>query len=337
MKLKDFYFDLPEDLIAQHPSQRREDARLMVVHRETGRIEHSYVRELPLILPPSCLVFNDTRVRKSRILATRRDSGGKVEILLLEEVEPSLWKALVSRTRRQRAGVVYDLPGGREAEIVGMEDGLRLVRISPPIDEAYLDRHGHVPLPPYIKRADLPEDEERYQTVFARHPGSAAAPTAGLHFTPALMDELKSRHTVTFLTLHVGLGTFQPVRTENVEEHRMHTERFHISEETARVIESAKSRHIPVCAVGTTSTRALESAWEHGRLKRGWQETSLYIYPGYTFKVIDHLFTNFHTPGSSLILLVSAFLGKDLLLEAYRKAIEHRYRFFSYGDAMLII
>jgi S-adenosylmethionine:tRNA ribosyltransferase-isomerase len=391
VKLSDFYFDLPEDLIAQHPAAERDRARLMVLDRSSGRREHHRAADLPALLEPgSLLVFNDSRVRRARISGLSRQSGGAVEFLLLEKLrslegspdslEPfggagpsalpgspesggTLWRAMVRRVRRRRLGSRYVFAGGsedlREAEIVGEEGEFRILRFDRPIDDIWLDRCGRIPLPPYIKRSGGDLDGERYQTVYARETGSAAAPTAGLHFTPELLRSLGEAGMETaFITLHVGLGTFLPVRTENIEEHRMHREFYTISGEAAARIEKARAEGRKITAVGTTSLRTLESAWREGSggapgaLIRGEGSTNIFIYPGYRFRVVDQLFTNFHTPGSTLLMLVSAFAeafpgapaeskagaspGRKLILESYAEAVRGGYRFFSYGDAMLI-
>jgi S-adenosylmethionine:tRNA ribosyltransferase-isomerase len=371
LKLSDFYFDLPEELIAQYPAARRDESRLMVLDRSSGRREHHGVADLPGLLEPgSLLVFNNSRVRKARLPGRAVSTGAEREFLLLEKLDrpegdaPSgggyvsapagrggsvLWRVMVRRGRRP--GSRYVFAGGLEAEIVG-EDGESLVlRFDRPIDDDWLDRHGRVPLPPYIKREAGGLDGERYQTVYAQETGSAAAPTAGLHFSPELLRSLGEAGIQTaFITLHVGLGTFLPVRTENIEDHRMHREIYTIGEEAASRIEKARKEGRKIVAVGTTSVRALESAWLSAgntpTLRRGEGSTAIFIYPGYRFKLVDQLFTNFHTPGSSLLMLVSAFAealagtkaatGRDLILESYAEAIREGYRFFSYGDAMLI-
>jgi S-adenosylmethionine:tRNA ribosyltransferase-isomerase len=317
------------------------------------------VEDLPRILEPgSLLVFNNSRVRKARLIGVSIGSGAQVEFLLLEKIpttggdtaqaDGSLWRVMVQRARRRRKGSRYAFAENsqgadyRGAEIVGEEREFRILRFDAPIDDAWLDRNGHIPLPPYIKRADNSFDSERYQTVYARETGSAAAPTAGLHFTPALLSALEQAGMETvFVTLHVGLGSFLPVRAENIEDHVMHRESYTISAEVAGRIEQAKAAGRKIVAVGTTSVRTLESAWKAdapgaGSLTRGEGSTRIFIYPGYRFQVVDQLFTNFHTPGSSLLMLVSAFAGRNLILESYAEAIQKGYRFFSYGDAMLI-
>jgi S-adenosylmethionine:tRNA ribosyltransferase-isomerase len=325
----------------------------MVLDRSSGRREHHVVSELPALLEPgSLLVFNNSRVRKARLSGRSLGTGVDVEFLLVEQTsDGSLWRVMVRRARRRRRGSRYAFPGGVEAEIAGEDGELRLLRFDRPIDDDWLDRYGHVPLPPYIKRGDDERDGERYQTIYARETGSAAAPTAGLHFSPELFGALATAGIETvFITLHVGLGTFLPVRAEHIEEHHMHRENYTIDRETASRIEKARAEGRKIVAVGTTSVRALEAAWTPddsppgGTLRRGEGSTAMFIYPGYRFRVVDQLFTNFHTPGSSLLMLAAAFAstgpgpgaGRDLILESYAEAIRNGYRFFSYGDAMLI-
>ncbi|MDR0411655.1 MAG: tRNA preQ1(34) S-adenosylmethionine ribosyltransferase-isomerase QueA [Treponema sp.] len=333
MLTSDFSFDLPQELIAQFPSEKRGASRLMLLDRKMQSRKHCLMEDLPYLLEKgSLLVFNNSRVRKARLLGTSSSTGAQVEFLLLKR-KGEVWSAIVSRAKRRRIGSRYVFPGRVEAEIIGPG----LVRFSPPIDDAWLDAHGHIPLPPYIRRKDALIDSERYQTVFADSVGSAAAPTAGLHFTQAILSALNENGVETaFITLHVGLGTFLPVRTSNVEDHIMHEETFIIDELTADRVQKARAEKRSIIAVGTTSVRALESSFSEGRLKIGEQSTSIFIYPGYRFKAVDGLFTNFHTPQSSLLLLVSAFAGKDFILNSYGEAVRERYRFFSYGDAMLI-
>jgi S-adenosylmethionine:tRNA ribosyltransferase-isomerase len=340
VKTKDFSFELPPELIAQRPADRRDDARLLVLNRSDGSRRHSRVSELPEHLrEDSLLVFNDTRVRKARLHAERVDTGGNVEFLLTEQAHDGTWWAITDGGKRARVGIRFRFPEGRIAEVAEQRGSSRLLRFDVSPDEAYLERVGLVPLPPYIKRPSDEQDASRYQTVYARHVGSVAAPTAGLHFTDELLDELGRRGIETrFLTLHVGLGTFAPVRAKEVERHEMHSERFEISEETASAVNEARNAGRPVVAVGTTSVRALETAAsdKDGRVDPGVRETDIFIYPGYRFRVVDQLFTNFHTPESTLVMLVAAFAGTELILDTYREAVERRYRFFSYGDAMLI-
>ena len=337
MKTSRFSFDLPPELIAQEPAPDREAARLLVLDRATGHLEHSSVRDLASWIEPGTLVvLNDTRVRKARLIGESA-SGKRVELLLLERLPDGTWKAIAGGLRRRGGGEPLRFAEDVAAAIVGAEGEERIVRFDPPIDEAYLERRGHVPLPPYIRRADTGVDAERYQTVFARRTGSAAAPTAGLHFTGRLLADLEGRGVRTaFVTLHVGLGTFLPIRTDDIEGHVMHEEAYTISPTTKAEVEAAKAEGRKVLAVGTTVVRTLESAWDGTGLREGEGRTRLFITPGYPFRVVDRLFTNFHTPGSSLLVLVSAFAGLDRILDAYREAVARRYRFFSYGDAMLI-
>jgi S-adenosylmethionine:tRNA ribosyltransferase-isomerase len=338
MKTADFSFELPGELIAQSPPEQRGASRLMVLDRQSRTRSHALMGDLPALLDPgSLLVFNNSRVRKARIYGTS-ETGARVEFLLLNPRDPQAWTFMARRAKRRIPHARYVFEDGLAAEIEDRE-GVRLLRFDRSVDDAWLDRHGHIPLPPYIKRADTPEDQERYQTVYAAVTGSAAAPTAGLHFAPELLAELESRGLETaFLTLHVGPGTFLPVRSEHIEDHVMHEESYAIDEETAAKIERARAEKRPIVAVGTTSLRALESAWDEGkrRLRRGEAATAIFIYPGYAFKLADQLFTNFHTPESTLLMLVSAFAGREYILDSYQEAVDRRYRFFSYGDAMLI-
>jgi S-adenosylmethionine:tRNA ribosyltransferase-isomerase len=353
MKTSDFNFDLPEELIAQYPPEKRGQSRLMLLNHQTGKRSHSMVENLPEILcglefkgkdsGPPLLVFNNSKVRKARLMGKALSSGAEVEFLLVEKIGAREWKALVKRAKRRKPGSFYtfhDKQGAEIArsEITGEEGDFKYLAFDRVIDDDWLDLYGHIPLPPYIKRQDAPSDSERYQTVYANAYGSSAAPTAGLHFTNDLLTRVYNAGIESvFITLHVGLGTFLPVRSENIEDHVMHREVFSIDEQAASKIEAAKVSGRKVIAVGTTSARTLESAWEKGAIKRGEGSTSIFIYPGYTFNVVDALFTNFHTPESTLLMLVSAFAGRDLILESYAEAITEGYRFFSYGDAMLIL
>jgi len=353
MKTSDFNFDLPNNLIAQYPPEKRGQSRLMTLDRSCGAREHSSVSKLPEILcsekflsaagEKPLLVFNDTKVRKARLIAFNEKIGAESEFLLLEDINKDgfLWKVMAKRARRKRKGDVYVFSTGEgeriKAVISGFEDEYLLLKFENSINDAWLEKNGHMPLPPYIKRKDAPSDSERYQTIYANQTGSTAAPTAGLHFTKEILSDFSNRGIESvFITLHVGLGTFLPVRSENIEDHKMHSEFFYIDDKTAENIESAKKAGRKIIAVGTTSVRTLESAWINGKLKRGENNTSIFIYPGYKFKVIDALFTNFHTPESTLLMLVSAFAGRELILESYAEAVREGYRFFSYGDAMLI-
>jgi S-adenosylmethionine:tRNA ribosyltransferase-isomerase len=352
MKKSDFYFDLPESLIAQYPPEKRGQSRLMTLDRLLGAREHTSVCKLPDILcgerflsaggEKPLLVFNDTKVRKARLAAVNEKTGAQTEFLLLDDINADglLWKVMTKRARRKREGDVYVFMADGErikAAIKGFEDEYLLLEFETAVNDAWLEKNGHVPLPPYIKRKDAPADSDRYQTVYANQTGSTAAPTAGLHFTKEILDAFSANGIESvFITLHVGLGTFLPVRSENIEDHKMHSEFFNIDENTAVKIESAKKAGRKIIAVGTTSVRTLESVWIEGKLKRGGNKTSIFIYPGYKFKAADALFTNFHTPESTLLMLVSAFAGRELILESYAEAIKEGYRFFSYGDAMLI-
>ena len=338
MKTRDISFNLPEELIAQYPPDTRGTSRLLVLDRSTGSIRHASMRGiLEFIDPETVMVFNDSRVRKARIHATSRH-GGTVELLLLERLDPFTWKTLTSKTRRQRVGKQLELPGSVSAEIVSAEGSFRHIRFSREIDDTWLEIHGHVPLPPYIERPDGDHDADRYQTVYARITGSVAAPTAGLHFTEEMLKGLqRAGAEMHFVTLHVGAGTFFPIRSEHIEDHEMHEESYEISDESADGINRAVSAGRPILAVGTTSVRCLESASKGGRLLAGKGSTSLYIKPGYRFRTVTRLFTNFHTPDSTLLVLVSTFAGVDEIKRAYQSAVRERYRFFSYGDAMLIL
>ncbi len=340
MRRSDYAFHLPGELIAQHPLDRRDDSRLLCLDRRDGAICHRRFRELPQLLRPGdVLVMNDSRVLPSRLLGHREGTGGAAELLLLEQKGKDLWETLARPGKKLRPGsrVVFG-EGLLTGEIVDtLEGGNRLVRFRYEGDSffAVLDRIGQMPLPPYI--TERLEDGERYQTVYSRQPGSAAAPTAGLHFTPELLEALRNKGIQTgFVTLHVGLGTFRPVKAENITDHHMHLEHYTVPEETARLVNAAKAEGRRVIAVGTTSCRTLESAWKEGALTPGPGSTGIFIYPGYRFQVLDGLITNFHLPESTLIMLVSAFAGYESTMNAYREAVQERYRFFSFGDAMFI-
>jgi S-adenosylmethionine:tRNA ribosyltransferase-isomerase len=362
MKTSDFFFELPESLIAQYPPVERGQSRLMVLDRGTGKNEHRAVKDLPSLLEKkTLLVFNNSRVRKARLFGTAENSAARAEFLLLNKLPPAvqplptaapsdtLWRVMAQRAKRRRRGSRYEFPGGVTGEIVAEDGEFRFLKFNHPVDDAWLDIHGHIPLPPYIRRGDAVSDSERYQTVYSKNGasfgagGSVAAPTAGLHFTREILAGLeKAGMETAFITLHVGLGTFLPVRTKNIEDHIMHEETFNIDDETAAKIEKAKASGRKILAVGTTTVRTLESSWQRDApagkfLKRGEGTTSIFIYPGYTFNVVDQLFTNFHTPGSTLLMLTAAFAGKKLILDTYAQAVKEGYRFFSYGDAMLIL
>lgn len=341
MDVKEFYYELPEELIAQEPLPERDKSRLMVVHRDTRSFEHRIFENVVDYLEEGdCLVLNDTKVIPARLLGTRKDTGGKIEFVLLKRIEKDKWEILVKPGRRAKIGSEFTFGDGRlQAKVLDYTDaGGRIVEFYyEGVFEQILDELGKMPVPPYIKK-EL-EDKDRYQTVYARKPGSAAAPTAGFHFTERLLKKIEQKGVkVCYITLHVGLGTFRPVKEEKVEEHKMHQEYFEINEETARIINATKQQGKRVIAVGTTSTRTLETvADENGLVKSrsGW--TDLFIYPGYRFKVVDGLITNFHLPESTLLMLVCAFADKKLIMSAYKEAIRERYRFYSFGDAMLIV
>ncbi len=339
METKDLFFDVPAELVAQTPAERRGESKLFVYDRQDKTHRHSSVRALADHLEPgSILVFNDSRVRKARVFAQAIDrESGRQEFLLLRRVTPNRWLAVGRGTKKLRPGRRFLFEADVEGEIVAIREPYREIEFSEPVDDTWLDRYGHVPLPPYIDRPDSSSDDERYQTVYARSTGSVAAPTAGLHFTDEILSGITDAGIeICRLTLHVGIGTFFPIRTSTVEDHEMHSEEFYISPATADRIERAKSEGRRVVAIGTTSVRSLESAWNGSVLRRGHQSTNLYIYPGYSYGIVDSIFTNFHTPGSTLIAMISAFTGRETLLNCYREAIRNKYRFFSYGDAMLI-
>ena len=340
MKKEDFYFDLPEELIAQDPLEDRSGSRLLVLDKETGETEHHIFREIVNYLNPGdCLVINDTKVIPARLIGEKEGTGAKVEVLLLKRKENDIWETLVKPGRKMKPGARLVFGNGLlKAEVIGVvEEGNRLIRFEyEGIFKEILDQLGQMPLPPYITHQL--KDKNRYQTVYAKEEGSAAAPTAGLHFTKELLQEIRDMGVnIAEVTLHVGLGTFRPVKVENVFEHHMHSEYYKVTQEAADMINATKAAGHRVIAVGTTSTRTLESAAaEDGTLteKSGW--TDIFIYPGYKFKVIDALITNFHLPKSTLIMLVSALAGREHVLAAYKIAVEEKYRFFSFGDAMFI-
>lgn len=341
MKTIDFYYDLPQELIAQTPMEKRDGSRLMTLDRRTGETGHRHFYDLPSLLRPGdCLIMNDSRVLPARLLGRRLPGGGACEVLLLTDKGENVWECLVRPGRKLRAGARMTFGDGSLTAEVAEElaDGNRLVRFAyEGIFLEVLERLGKMPLPPYIKE-EL-QDQERYQTVYSKVLGSAAAPTAGLHFTPELLSELESKGVnLGYVTLHVGLGTFRPVKEEAIEDHDMHSEFCTVPPETAELINRTKAAGGRVICVGTTSCRTLESwAGEDGHMeaRSGW--TNIYLYPGSRFKVMDGLVTNFHLPESTLIMLVSAFAGREAVLAAYREAVKERYRFFSFGDAMLII
>ena len=340
MNVEEFDYYLPEELIAQDPLEDRSASRLLVLDRKSGELTHRIFRDITEELSAGdCIVINNTKVIPARLLGVREGTGAAIEVLLLKRKQDNVWETLVKPGRKCRPGTVIlfgeGLLKGTVTDVV--EDGNRLIRFEyEGIFEEILDKLGQMPLPPYITHAL--KDKNRYQTVYAKYEGSAAAPTAGLHFTKELLEELRKKGIkIAEVTLHVGLGTFRPVKVDVVEEHHMHSEYYSVNEETAELINSTKAAGGRVIAVGTTSCRTLESATgEDGILKAGDGWTEIFIYPGYRFKMIDGLITNFHLPKSTLVMLVSALAGKDLIMKAYGEAVEQKYRFFSFGDAMFI-
>lgn len=340
MKTSDFYYDLPEELIAQDPLEDRSSSRLLVLDRKTGEREHRVFRDLVEFLNPGdCLVVNNTRVIPARLMGVKEGTGAGIEVLLLKRCEDNVWETLVKPGKKARPGARISfgdgLLVGEVLEVV--EEGNRRIRFTyEGIFEEILDQLGQMPLPPYITHQL--KDKNRYQTVYARHEGSAAAPTAGLHFTPELLKRIEDKGVkLAHVTLHVGLGTFRPVKVEDVTQHHMHSEFYMIEEEQAKLINETRAAGGRVICVGTTSCRTLESAAdEAGVLHAGSGWTDIFIYPGYRFKIMDALITNFHLPESTLLMLVSAFAGKERVMAAYKEAVEEKYRFFSFGDAMYI-
>lgn len=372
MLTSDFYFDLPPELIAQHPSGVRGQDKLMLLNRVTGAVEHHIMDDLPsLIEPGTLMVFNNSRVRRARVYGIKETTGRETEFMFLNTIDKEccIWNVMVKSAKKQKPGMKYKFPDGTIATIIDHEGNagteFRALKFDFAINEDWFERNGHIPLPPYIKRGDTEEDSERYQNVYATDTGSAACPTAGLHFTEEMLARLDAAGIERcFVTLHVGLGTFLPVRENNIEDHKMHEEWYTIPPETADAINKAKREGRPILAVGTTSVRTLESSSQSLRdlnefpsetrgcdagardvkdaktqtewVRAGTSSTRIFMYPGYKFNVVDKMFTNFHTPESTLIMLVSAFAGCEHILNAYKTAVENRYRFFSYGDCMLI-
>lgn len=340
MKTSDFYYELPQELIAQDPLEDRSSSRLMKLDKKTGEIEHKIFRDIIEELNPGdCLVVNNTKVIPARLLGVKEDTGAHIEVLLLKRKADNVWETLVKPGKKARPGARIIFGDGLlKAEVVDVVDeGNRLIRFEfEGIFEEILDKLGQMPLPPYITHQL--KDKNRYQTVYAKHDGSAAAPTAGLHFTPELLEQIRAKGVkLAHVTLHVGLGTFRPVKVEDVTKHHMHSEFYVVEEEQAHLINETKAAGGRVICVGTTSCRTLESATdEHGILKAGSGWTEIFIYPGYRFNMMDALITNFHLPESTLLMLVSAFAGKEKIMKAYEEAVRERYRFFSFGDAMLI-
>lgn len=342
MKKQDFYYDLPKEQIAQTPIEPRDHSKMMVLHRETGKIEHKHFYDiLDYLNENDCLILNDTRVLPARLYGVKEETGAHVEFLLLNQKENDVWEVITGPGRRAKVGARFSFGDGiLKAEILEvLENGNRLAHFSYEGDTIFpvLEKVGEMPLPHYITEKLM--DGERYQTVYSKNLGSAAAPTAGLHFTPELLQKIREKGVqIGFVTLHVGIGTFRPVKADNIEDHEMHSEHYHISKETAALIRKTKQKGGRVIAVGTTSCRTLESvATFHGEIcaADGW--TNIFIYPGYKFKCIDALLTNFHLPESTLIMLVSAFYDREKVLNAYKDAVDSHYRFFSFGDCMLLL
>ena len=340
MDVKDFYFDLPQELIAQDPLEDRASSRLLVLDRSTGEVEHRKFRDiLEYLNPGDCLVINDTKVIPARLIGSKEGTDAKIEVLLLKRKENDIWETLVKPGKKAKPGTVIRFGDGilKGTVVDVVEEGNRLIQFSyEGIFEEILDQLGQMPLPPYITHQL--KDKNRYQTVYAKHEGSAAAPTAGLHFTKELLQEIKDRGVkIAHVTLHVGLGTFRPVKVENVLDHHMHSEFYVVEKSEAEKINSTKREGGRVICVGTTSCRTIESASdENGVLKAGSGWTDIFIYPGYQFKILDCLITNFHLPESTLVMLVSALAGREHVLAAYEEDVKERYRFFSFGDAMFI-
>lgn len=340
MKKTDFYYDLPEELIAQHPLEKRDSSRLLVLDKTTGEIEHKiFSNVIDYMNSGDVLVLNDTRVLPARLIGEKEDTKGKMELLLLKRIDKDRWETLVKPGRRAHIGSRFSFGTGKligEIEEI-LDDGNRIVKfLYNGIFEEILDELGEMPLPPYIK--EKLEDKERYQTVYSKEEGSAAAPTAGLHFTKELLEDLKNKGVnIVYITLHVGLGTFRPVKENNIEDHKMHSEYYCLSRQAASIINEGRKRGNRVISVGTTSCRTLETLGdENGIIKEGSGWTDIFIYPGYKFKIVDCLITNFHLPESTLLMLVSALAGEDSIKHAYETAVSMKYRFFSFGDAMLI-
>ena len=341
MDIKDFYYDLPQELIAQTPLKDRTASRLMVLDRKNGTIDHKHFYDIADYLNPGdCLVMNNTRVIPARLYGVKEGSGGKIEFLLLKRIDINTWEVILRPGKKAKTGSRFVFGDGLlKAEVIEVrDDGNRIVRFEfDGIWEELLDRLGEMPLPPYIK--EKLEDKNRYQTVYSKIEGSAAAPTAGLHFTEELLEKLRQKGIKTaFVTLHVGLGTFRPVSVDNIEEHKMHTEFYQVSKETADIINQTRKDGGRIVCVGTTSVRTLESSSkDDGTVVAGSGDTSIFIYPGYKFKTVDALITNFHLPESTLLMLISALYDRDSIMKAYNEAITEKYRFFSFGDAMIII
>lgn len=340
MKTNDFYYDLPEELIAQVPLEDRSASRLMVLDRNTGNIQHKTFKNIiDYVGKDDVLVFNNTRVLPARLFGKKKDTNANIEILLLKRIELNKWQILVKPAKRVKIGTqIYFGNGEMIADVLQeYDEGIRIVEFSyNGVFEDIISKYGFMPLPPYIK--EKLSDKERYQTVYSKINGSSAAPTAGLHFTKDLIESLKNKGVqVEYITLHVGLGTFRPVKSDNLEEHQMHSEYYNISEETKNRLNDAKKSGKRIIAVGTTTVRTLESsANDYGYIEKTQDDTNIFIYPPYDFKFVDSVITNFHLPKSTLIMMISAFAGKDNVFRAYAEAVKEKYRFFSFGDAMFI-
>ena len=348
MHINDFDYELPEELIAQKPADKRDASRLLVVHRETGETEHKHFYDiLEYLTEGDCLVLNNSKVLPARLYGIKEGTGAKVEFLLIKRIDGDRWETMVRPGKRLKPGdsVMFSEDPLLKADIIDYgNDGTRIVELS--YDGIFMERLeeiGSMPLPPYIERQSENEDRDRYQTVYCREEGSVAAPTAGLHFTEELLEKARAKGVeLAYVTLHVGIGTFRPVKCENIEDHSMHFEEYHIDEKTAEIINRAKAEGRRVISVGTTSTRTVESAAYFDEEKDCWQvrsgenSTGIFIYPGYEFRIIDSLITNFHLPKSTLLMLISALYDREKILEVYQEAIREKYRFFSYGDAMFI-
>ncbi|MBN1405278.1 MAG: tRNA preQ1(34) S-adenosylmethionine ribosyltransferase-isomerase QueA [Candidatus Omnitrophica bacterium] len=343
MKLSDFDYKLPKELIAQYPLKDRCASRMLVLNKSNGIIEHRHFYDLPKYLDKGdAVVLNDTKVFKARLVGKRKGFPGKIELLILKETEKGIFECLAKPSKRFKSGTGLEFGDGLEAEVVAVKDETRLVKFNTQGNMyAIFEKIGQMPLPPYIKRPTGTEDDLTYQTVYAKKPGAVAAPTAGLHFTDSLLNKLKeSDVNINYITLHVGYGTFRPIDCENIKEHKMHSEYYEISDDAARAINNAKASGAKILSVGTTACRALESAAQSTidhRLSAIKDETDIFIYSGYNFKITDMLLTNFHLPKTTLFMLVCAFAGYDNAMRAYREAVEQKYRFYSYGDCMLCL
>ncbi len=340
MKTSDFFYDLPEELIAQTPLEKRDNSRLLVLSKENGKTEHKHFFDiLDFLKEGDCLVLNNTRVLPARIFGIRKDTGAVVEFVLLKQKDTNIWECLAGPGKKAKTGYEFKYSDKLSGEVIEvLPDGNRIVKFNPDGEFfSVLSEIGQMPLPPYIK--EKLEDKERYQTVYSKELGSAAAPTAGLHFTNEILDKIKAKGVnIAFVTLHVGLGTFRPVKVEDVTEHKMHSEHYEVPKETADIIKKTKENGGRVICVGTTSCRTIESvATKYGEVVECSGDTEIFIYPGYNFKCMDALITNFHLPESTLIMLVSAFAGYDNVISAYNEAVKEKYRFFSFGDAMFIV